>query len=208
MTDIVKISKDETVFYPQTHYKAVLGLTDYILTQLKSYALATDIPDLSTYVTTDDLVTAIADIPTLKGDKGDKGDTGPQGPKGDPGNDGSQGDVGPQGPQGIIGEQGPKGDAGSQGLQGIQGEKGDTGLTGATGPQGIPGTTGKTGPAGPAGSAATVSVGTVTTGVAGGSATVTDTGTSSAAKFNFTIPRGAYWSHRGHRSTRHSGTAW
>lgn len=46
------------------------------------------------------------------------------------------------------------------------------------------------GPPGPAGSAATVAVGTVTTGAAGSSATVSNAGTSSAAVFNFTIPRG------------------
>jgi hypothetical protein len=41
-----------------------------------------------------------------------------------------------------------------------------------------------------AGPAATVSVGTVTTGAAGSSAAVTNVGTSSAAVFNFAIPRG------------------
>lgn len=41
------------------------------------------------------------------------------------------------------------------------------------------------------GAAATITVGTVTTGEAGTSATVTNSGTSSAAVFNFTIPRGA-----------------
>ena len=44
---------------------------------------------------------------------------------------------------------------------------------------------------GPAGVAATVGVGTVTTGAAGSSASVTNVGTSSAAVFNFTIPGGA-----------------
>ena len=43
---------------------------------------------------------------------------------------------------------------------------------------------------GPAGAAATVSVGTTTTGAAGTNASVTNSGTSSAAVFNFTIPRG------------------
>ncbi|OHD28169.1 MAG: hypothetical protein A2Y38_15670 [Spirochaetes bacterium GWB1_59_5] len=44
---------------------------------------------------------------------------------------------------------------------------------------------------GPAGQAATIAVGTVTTGAAGSSATVNNTGTSSAAVFDFSIPRGA-----------------
>jgi hypothetical protein len=46
-------------------------------------------------------------------------------------------------------------------------------------------------PNGARGAAATVSVGTTTTGSAGTNASVTNSGTSSAAVFNFTIPRGA-----------------
>lgn len=57
----------------------------------------------------------------------------------------------------------------------LKGEKGDKGESGDNGAPG---------------SAATISVGTVTTGAAGSSASVTNAGTSSAAKFNFTIPRG------------------
>lgn len=43
---------------------------------------------------------------------------------------------------------------------------------------------------GPAGDAATISLGTVTTGLPGSSASITNSGSSSAAVFNFTIPRG------------------
>ena len=50
---------------------------------------------------------------------------------------------------------------------------------------------GSAGATGPAGAAATVSVGTVTTGAAGTQAAVTNTGTSTAAVLNFTIPQGA-----------------
>lgn len=50
---------------------------------------------------------------------------------------------------------------------------------------------GPSGANGAAGAAATVSVGTVTTGAPGSSATVTNAGTSSAAVLNFTIPAGA-----------------
>jgi trimeric autotransporter adhesin len=57
----------------------------------------------------------------------------------------------------------------------------DRSAVGATGPQG---------PAGPSGAAATVAVGTTTTGAAGTSAAVNNSGTSSAAVLNFTIPRG------------------
>jgi hypothetical protein len=55
------------------------------------------------------------------------------------------------------------------------------------GPQG---NTGATGATGAAGAAASIQVGTVTTGAAGSTATITNSGTSSAAVFNFSIPRG------------------
>lgn len=57
-------------------------------------------------------------------------------------------------------------------------------LVGATGPAGATGATGAPG------TAATIAVGTVTTGTAGSAASITNVGTSSAAIFNFTIPRG------------------
>ena len=72
----------------------------------------------------------------------------------------------------------PKGDKGDTG---DKGDKGDTGATGATG---------ATGPQGPTGPAATIAIGTVTTGNAGSSATVTNSGTSTNATLNFTIPKG------------------
>lgn len=52
-------------------------------------------------------------------------------------------------------------------------------------------TNGADGQDGQDGSAATVTVGTTTTGAAGTNASVTNSGTSSAAVLNFTIPRGA-----------------
>ena len=66
--------------------------------------------------------------------------------------------------------------------QGIQGDVGPTGPTGPTGPQG---------PAGDPGTAATIAIGVTNTGSPGSSATVTNSGTSSAAVFNFTVPAGA-----------------
>lgn len=114
-----------------------------------------------------------------QGPKGDTGDTGPQGPKGD------TGDTGPQGPKGDTGPQGPKGDTGDTGATGPQGPQGETGATGPQGPQG------ETGATGPAGSSATIAVGTVTTLPAGSNATVTNSGTSSSAVFDFGIPQGA-----------------
>lgn len=59
------------------------------------------------------------------------------------------------------------------------------------GPQGIQGATGAAGADGSDGSAATIAVGTVTTGAAGSNATVTNSGTSAAAVFDFAIPQGA-----------------
>lgn len=90
-----------------------------------------------------------------------------------------------RGPQGAQGPRGPAGADGQDGAQGPKGEQGPAGQDGAQGPQGPAGADGKDG------AAATITVGTVTTGEAGTNASVTNSGTSSAAVFNFTIPRGA-----------------
>ena len=118
-------------------------------------------------------------------------------------------------PRGDVGAQGIQGVQGVQGIQGIQGNTGtvavhstDTGVAGSqasvsnegtstvadfkftiprgdTGDQGIQGDQGVQGPA------ATIAVSTpTTTGAAGTNASVTNSGSSSAATFNFTIPRG------------------
>ena len=71
--------------------------------------------------------------------------------------------------KGAKGDKGDKGDTGAQGIQGVKGDKGDKGDTGT---------------------AATIEVGTVTTGAAGTNASVTNSGTSTNAVLNFTIPRG------------------
>ncbi len=82
---------------------------------------------------------------------------------------------GPTGPQGLIGATGPTGATGPQGLVGA------TGPTGATGPQGLVGATGPTGATGPqglagaTGPAPTLTIGTVTTGEPGSTASVTIT---------------------------------
>jgi len=73
---------------------------------------------------------------------------------------------------GAIGLPGPQGPQGNQGIQGVAGPTGATGATGA------------------AGNAATIAVGTTTTGAPGSSVIVTNSGSSSAATFDFTIPRG------------------
>ena len=64
------------------------------------------------------------------------------------------------------------------------------GERGAQGPQGDKGDRGPAGPAGPSGAAATIAVGTTSTLQPGDNATVTNTGTSANAVFNFGIPKG------------------
>lgn len=144
----------------------------------------------------------------LKGDTGNTGSTGPQGPEGPAGPTGATGPTGPTGPVGATGPQGPNLELQKTAthlqwrvvgattwinlvpLTDITGPQGPTGATGATGPTGPQGEIGNTGPQGPAGNAATVTVGTVTTGAPGTSVAITNAGTTSAAVFNFTIPRG------------------
>lgn len=93
-----------------------------------------------------------------------------------------KGDVGPQGPAGPQGPVGPQGDGAYTDwlAQGNTGTVNDF-LATLTGPQGDQGNTG---------TAATVAVGSTTTGNAGTNAVVTNSGSSSAAVLNFTIPRG------------------
>lgn len=75
----------------------------------------------------------------------------------------------------IKGDKGDKGDTGAQGIQGVKGDKGDKGDTGATGAPGA---------------AATIRIGNVYTGAPGTNASVSNSGTSTNAVLNFTIPRG------------------
>ena len=70
----------------------------------------------------------------------------------------------------------------------VAGEVGPRGPRGEPGEQGDPGADGQDGADG---AAATVTVGSTTTSAPGGNASVTNVGTSSAAVFDFTIPRGA-----------------
>lgn len=114
----------------------------------------------------------------VKGNKGDKGDTGETGARG------------PQGPAGMgtitIGTT-TTGAAGTDAEVTNSGTAQDA-ILNFTIPQGA---TGANGADGADGTAATIAVGTVTTGAAGSSATVTNSGTSSAAVFDFSIPQGA-----------------
>src|SRR4029077_3912051 len=98
-----------------------------------------------------------------------------------------------------VGPQGVRSPVGAQGVQGATGPQDDLGPQGATGPPGPTGATGGAGPTGPQepaglqgnpGAAATIAVGTTATGAPGSNASVSNSGSSSAATFNFTIPRG------------------
>lgn len=136
----------------------------------------------------------ILNLTIPRGDTGQAGATGPTGPTG------STGSTGPAGPaNNLTIASVTTGNAGTSASVTISGTspnqalsftipRGDVGATGPTGPTGPQGPAGS---AGSAGAAATVTVGTTTTGAAGTSASVTNSGTSSAAVFNFTIPQGA-----------------
>jgi len=135
--------------------------------------------------------------PGADGAQGPQGDPGPAGADGAPGADGAQGDPGPAGADGasayeVAVANGFVGDEAAwlASLVGATGAAGPTGATGATGATGPAGATGATGATGAQGTAATIAVGTVTTGTAGSAASITNVGTSSAAIFDFTIPRG------------------
>ena len=151
------------------------------------------------------------------GPRGLQGETGPQGQQGTAGATGQTGATGPQGPQGDAGTAAtiqvgsvsasaagsnptvtnsgsstaavlnfslPRGATGPQGAQGV------TGAAGAQGADGAQGATGPQGPQGNTGNAATIAVGTVSTGLAGSNVIVTNSGSTGAATFDFTIPRG------------------
>ena len=102
----------------------------------------------------------------------------------------AQGPQGGQGPKGDKGDTGDKGDKGDTGATGAQGPIGPTGETGPVGPKGEKGDTGSQGPQGVPGTAATITIGSVTESEPGGNASVTNSGTATAAVFNFVIPRG------------------
>lgn len=190
---------------------------------------ATSLPSGSTPTVTNTGTSsaAVFNFGIPKGDKGDKGDTGATGATGSPGEAATVSigttSTGLPGTNASVTNTGTSSDAVLNFTipRGEKGDKGDTGSTGSaatvavgttsTGAAGtdasvtntgtssaavlnftIPkGDKGDKGDTGSAGSAATISVGTVTTGAEGSDATVTNSGTSSAAVFDFTIPRGA-----------------
>ncbi len=153
-------------------------------------------------------------IPGITGATGTAGPTGPQGPQGIPGPTGPRGVTGttgaaetitirntvtsePETPAAVVDITGspdhildfylPRGATGATGATGAAGPAGATGATGNTGAEGPVGPTGETGPTG---AAATITIGSVTTGDPGTEASVTNSGTSEDAVFDFVIPRG------------------
>ncbi len=152
------------------------------------------------------------------GAAGPAGAAGAQGIAGPAGPAGAAGSPGVAGPQGLAGAAGATGAQGAIGmnfrgnwLSGVNYAvndavtfAGSTYLAGAANQNAEPdaspqqwsvlaqaGGAGPTGPAGSTGQAATLSVGTVTTLAAGEAATVSNSGTPSAAVLNFGIPQGA-----------------
>ena len=111
----------------------------------------------------------------------------------------------PKGAKGDTGAAGTKGDKGEKGdpftyadftseqlaaLKGAKGDKGEKGETGADGVAGAKGDKGDKGEKGADGVTPTFTIGTITTGAAGSTATVTITGTAPNYVLNFTIPKG------------------
>lgn len=111
----------------------------------------------------------------------------------------------PKGAKGDTGAAGTKGDKGEKGdpftyadftseqlaaLKGAKGDKGEKGETGADGVAGAKGDKGDRGEKGADGVTPTFTIGTITTGAAGSTATVTINGTAPNYVLNFTIPKG------------------
>ena len=107
-----------------------------------------------------------------KGAKGDTGAAGTNGAKGDKGDPFTYSDFTPEQLAALKGAKGDKGDTGADGVAGAKGDKGDRGEKGADGVT------------------PTFTIGTITTGAAGSTATVTITGTAPNYVLNFTIPKG------------------
>lgn len=120
-------------------------------------------------------------------------------PKGDKGDTGNTGSTGSTGATGATGATGPAGPANSLSIgtvtTGAAGSSASATITGTaptqtlslTIPRGDVGATGATGPLGPPNS---LTIGTVSTVAAGGSASATITGTAPNQTLNLTIPRG------------------
>ena len=148
---------------------------------------------------------AVFDFGIPTGDKGDKGDTGNPGPANTltigtvQGGAIADATITGTSPNQTLNLTLPKGDTGAAGQDGADGfspianvsKVGDTATITITDENGTTTATVSDGTDGAPGSAATVSAGTTTTLPAGSSASVVNSGTSSAAVFDFSIPQGA-----------------
>ena len=132
----------------------------------------------------------VEQLAALKGAKGDKGDPGAKGDTGATGAKGDKGDTGATGAKGDKGDPFTYADFTSEQLAALKGAKGDKGDPGATGAKGDKGDTGAKGDKGDTGATPNIVIGTVTTGAAGSSASVTMSGTAPSYVLNFTIPKG------------------
>ena len=139
---------------------------------------------------------AILDFTIPRGDKGETGATGATGATGPAGADGEAATI-TVGSVTTVSSEYPAtvtnsgtSSAAVLDFQIPQGIQGETGATGPQGPAGADGRDGIDGRDGADGQAATITVGSTTTGAAGTNASVTNSGTSSAAVLEFTIPRG------------------
>ena len=101
--------------------------------------------------------------------KGDKGDAGADGAKGEKGDPFTYADFTSEQLAALKGDKGDKGDTGADGAKGDKGDRGEKGADGVT---------------------PTFTIGTVSTGAEGSTATVTVTGTAPNYVLNFTIPKG------------------
>ena len=110
-----------------------------------------------------------------KGAKGDTGATGTKGDKGEKGDPFTYADFTSEQLAALKGAKGDKGEKGETGADGVAGAKGDKGDRGEKGADGV---------------TPTFTIGTITTGAAGSTATVTITGTAPNYVLNFTIPKG------------------
>ena len=147
-----------------------------IITANASVNNATGIPSVTVTKTgTDEYPNFSFAFQNLKGEKGDKGDTGTSG------TDGSAATV-------TVGST-------TTGQPGTSASVTNSGTTSAAIldfviPAGVPGQPGQDGADGQDGESATITVGSTTTGAAGTSASVTNSGTESAAVLDFVIPKG------------------
>ena len=142
-------------YYNKTEVDSLIE--DITSPDVSKFITAEQVPDYipETYVTNDELATAISEIELTPGPKGDaftyedftadqlEALRGPQGIQGPQGLQGERGEQGPAGQDGYTPIKGVDYFDGEKGEQGPQGEKGDTGAPGIDGKDGIDGAPGQ-----------------------------------------------------------------